>query len=215
MGILAVGDVEKVTRKFRAELNPGKDGEVQIPTEKYLTECLVKGWDYQFAMTSYQKQVEVEGGKEKAAKEDHGAEFVINKRKLGIYKGTINKILMKVDAMEVLRTTAKMEGVQWEEKDHVKLRSDMQALVKSLPEVEVSKSELRAEVRVIKVDMAKAELKKLQDQKKNHDLTEEEMQQLEDQKKKLSVEKAATKMMKIVQSNRRRSMETREEGGGD
>ena len=37
MGILSGADVEKVNRKFHRELNPGEDGEVQIPTKEVRT----------------------------------------------------------------------------------------------------------------------------------------------------------------------------------
>jgi len=206
MGILEVSDVEKVTRKFRVELNPGSDGEVQIPTEKYLQECLVKGMDYQFAMSSYQDNTEQEKMKEKNKEDERNAEFTINKRKLGLFKGAINKILVKVDEMEVLRTSARDGGVVWDENDHKKLRQDIVTVSKMLPAVEVSALELREEVRVMKLRNAKEELKRLQESKITSHLSEDEKKAIQEQKQKISTQKAASKVMAIVQSNRRKTV---------
>ena len=200
MGVLQVSDVSKVTRKFRVELNPGPDGEVQIPTDKYLQQCIKTGMDFNYIMRTYQQKVEKANEEKKTKEAELNAEHVINKRKLGVMKGAINKIMVKIDVGEGVRT---------------ELKKAVRVIYKSLPQVEVSREEIREEVHSQRVLEAKRELKKLVDLKENSGVTEDERKEIEVQKVKISTEKAASKVMSIVHSNRRRTMETKQRENED
>ena len=139
--------------------------------------------------------------------DDHHAEFIINKRKLGVYKGAINKIMGKIDEIESLRTTAEKEGSTLDLNLHISLVKSAKTIAIALPAVEVSNRELRAQVRASKLADAKLELKNLQDAKHTKGLSDEEKKAIAQQKIKISTEKAATKVMKIVHNHRRRTME--------
>jgi len=200
MGVLQVSDVSKVTRKFRVELNPGPDGEVQIPTDKYLQQCIKTGMDFNYIMRTYQQKVEKANEEKKTKEAELNAEHVINKRKLGVMKGAINKIMVKIDVGEGVRT---------------ELKKAVRVIYKSLPQVEVSREEIREEVHSQRVLEAKRELKKLVDLKENSGVTEDERKEIEVQKVKISTEKAASKVMSIVHSNMRRTMETKQRENED
>ena len=153
MGILNREDVEKVNRKFRLELNPGEDGEVRIPTAAHVDQCLKDGKDFNFAMRSYQDTVAMEEKEEAENKLKERASSALSKKKLGQFAGALFK----------LKKAMRQNG------DPILLELlDTDPLVKDLPAVENSDTELDKEVKELLFLEAKEKLKKLSKEQRDN-----------------------------------------------
>lgn len=153
MGILSRTDVEKVNRKFRVELNPGEDGEVQIPPKEHVEQCYKDGQDFYFAMRSYQDKISEDEKEKKEEVRKGEAKSSLSKRKLGLYAGALNK----------LRRTIK-EGAAEGLKDRLINLLDNDDIVADLPEVENDDDEIEREIKEIIFFEAKDKLKTIQDE---------------------------------------------------
>ncbi|GMI18436.1 hypothetical protein TrLO_g12334 [Triparma laevis f. longispina] len=153
MGILSRTDVEKVNRKFRVELNPGEDGEVQIPPKEHVEQCYKDGQDFYFAMRSYQDKISEDEKEKKEEVRKGEAKSSLSKRKLGLYAGALNK----------LRRTIK-EGAAEGLKDRLIELLDNDDIVADLPEVENDDDEIEREIKEIIFSEAKDKLKTIQDE---------------------------------------------------
>ena len=147
MGILSTGDVQKVTRKFRVELNPGDGEEVSIPTPEHIETCLRDGHDFNFAMRSYQDLMKVKKKEDEKEEREKVAIDTLNKRKLGKYFGAMHKVRKKLEA----------EGgdiARWFKEDE---------LLSSLPPLENSSDDVSSQVRDDRLEEARNRLKNLRE----------------------------------------------------
>ncbi|GMH80577.1 hypothetical protein TrST_g622 [Triparma strigata] len=152
MGILSGADVEKVNRKFHRELNPGEDGEVQIPTKEHVDQCFKDGQDFNFAMKSYQDKIKEEEKEKKENERKEVAKSNLSKRKLGLYAGALNKIKRTIKECPENKLKSTLDDL---------LEND--DIVCDLPEVENDDDEIEQEIQEIIFVQAKAKLKDIQD----------------------------------------------------